>query len=845
MRGAGGNPGPYRDQADDLKLGAPVALKFLPQAARHHQALLERQLAEVRIARQISHPNICRVYDASEIDGQQFLSMEYIDGEDLASLLRRIGRLPREKALQIARQLCAGLAAAHEKDYLHRDLKPANIMIDGRGRARITDFGLAALADEVSGRDVRSGTPAYMAPEQLAGEEVTKRSDIYSLGLVLYELFTGRRAFAEESAGQRLETPLSSDDVTRPSSHVEGIDRAVESVILRCLENDPGQRPASALAVAAAIPGGDPLAAAVAAGETPSPELVAQAGSAGSLGPGVAWSLLVVLIAGLGLNAWLGERTQLFNTVGWPKPPAVLEERCREIARGLGYSQQAMDSQAGTTVNFPLVSWLNEKKIDEKKADLENVGKPAVSFWYRESPSYLERLNAFGLLGSSTFQDPPISLEGMTWVSIDPSDGRLLHFVAVPPEIQPQDQPRAQPDVASTNWAAVLEMAGLDPAALRSVEPGWSPKHYADELRAWEPVVVEQGRVPLRVEAASHRGRVVSFRLVGPFDQRVRFTGSEQVAKAGLLSGYAYLSGLAVAAVLGLLVVAMRNLRSGRGDRRGATRLSLFLWLGSFSAWILGAHHVATPLEFLYLGGGLGAACLSAGIGFVGYLAIEPYMRRLWPDLLVSWSRLIEGRWRDPLVGRHILLGSLVGVTYALIVRLGNAAGTLVGVQSYLNWSEFSVNVLSLHHVVASVLRSVTFSTASGMILVGLLPVLHLLVRKRWLAAAAFVATLLAYLAAGLTTLSVWEAGWQIAAVAALALPLVVLVLFRGGGLLPLLVANIASNLLLSFPLTADPSAWYFGVSTLILGVPLALGIYGFSVATVGRPILGGELAVR
>ena len=121
--------------------------------------------------------------------------MEYIDGEDLSSLLRRIGRLPEDKAVEVARQICAGLGAAHDEGVLHRDLKPANVMIDGRGRARITDFGLAGLADEITGRDISSGTPAYMAPEQLTGKEVSARSDIYSLGLVLYEVFTGRKAF--------------------------------------------------------------------------------------------------------------------------------------------------------------------------------------------------------------------------------------------------------------------------------------------------------------------------------------------------------------------------------------------------------------------------------------------------------------------------------------------------------------------------------------------------------------------------------------------------------------------------------------------------------------------------
>ena len=187
-------------RADDLTLGQPVALKFLPDEAARDQGLLERFKNEVRIARRVSHPNVCRVYDVGDVEGHTFFTMEYVDGEDLASLLRRIGRLPEDKALDIARQLCAGLAAAHAKGVLHRDLKPANIMLDGRGQVVITDFGLAGVADQIQGAEVRSGTPAYMAPEQLAGKEVSTRSDIYSLGLVLYEVFTGKRAFAEKPA---------------------------------------------------------------------------------------------------------------------------------------------------------------------------------------------------------------------------------------------------------------------------------------------------------------------------------------------------------------------------------------------------------------------------------------------------------------------------------------------------------------------------------------------------------------------------------------------------------------------------------------------------------------------
>src|SRR5512141_3114242 len=234
--GRGGMGEGYR--ADDLKLGQPVALKFLPRRLASDPSRIERFYAEVRHSRGVSHPNVCRVYDVGEIEGRHFLSMEYVDGEDLASLLRRIGRLPPDKAVEIARELCAGLSAAHDKGVLHRDLKPSNVMIDGRGRAKITDFGLAVGVEGDKGDAEVSGTPAYMAPEQLSGKGASVQSDIYALGLVLYEIFTGRKPF-EATTLADWRRKHSEDPPTAPSSVTPGLDPVVERVILRCLEKDP------------------------------------------------------------------------------------------------------------------------------------------------------------------------------------------------------------------------------------------------------------------------------------------------------------------------------------------------------------------------------------------------------------------------------------------------------------------------------------------------------------------------------------------------------------------------------------------------------------------------------
>jgi len=246
LLGSGGAGEVYR--ADDLILDQPVALKFYPRPLQGEPDAVARFHREVRLARQISHTNVCRVFDIGETEGRAFITMEFVSGEDLHSLLRRIGRLSPDKALEVALQLCSGLTAAHATGVMHRDLKPANVMLDDRGNVRITDFGLAAMANELH-HQVDAGTPGYMAPEQLAGKEVTARSDLYALGLVLYEIFTGRRGIELQSAADLRRPERKAPD----QQTLAGVNPWVRQAILQCLEPDPVHRPASALQVAATL----------------------------------------------------------------------------------------------------------------------------------------------------------------------------------------------------------------------------------------------------------------------------------------------------------------------------------------------------------------------------------------------------------------------------------------------------------------------------------------------------------------------------------------------------------------------------------------------------------------
>src|SRR5215831_17984409 len=517
--GRGGMGEVYK--AEDLKLKQIVALKFLPAAIATDGATLARFHNEVRITRQISHPNVCRVHDIDEVSGQHFLSMEFIDGEDLSSLLRRIGRLPGDKAVEIARQLCAGLAAAHDDGVLHRDLKPANVMIDERGRPRITDFGLAVVSEELRGEEVTAGTPAYMAPEQLTGKEVTQRSDIYALGLVLYELFTGKRVFEAKNIQELISLHEKSTPPT-PSSHVKDIDPLAERVILRCLEKDPKARPASAVQVALALPGGDPLAAALAMGETPSPEIVAAAGGNISLRPAVALACLIAVIIGLVVAVHFRSKTRLIDVTPFEYPPEFLAGKAREIIGRLGYPERPADSAHGFEYDHQYLEYVRRQvPAGDWRAPFSQVRPAPIYFWRRESPQQLlpiaqgwfYRWGELPDLAQVNETDPPIT-PGSLSIRLD-MQGRLTRFSAEPSQLD--EGPRHSPPPAKDDWAKLFSVAGIDAAHLAPAEPNRTPPSAFDARAAWVGTFPEQPSLEMRVEAAAWRGRPVYFEVIGPW----------------------------------------------------------------------------------------------------------------------------------------------------------------------------------------------------------------------------------------------------------------------------------------------------------------------------------------
>ena len=816
--GRGGMGEVYR--ADDLKLGQTVALKFLPESLASDPAWVERFYAEVRHARQVSHPNVCRVYDVGEIGGRHFLSMEYVDGEDLASLLRRIGRLPPDKAVEIARELCAGLSAAHDKGVLHRDLKPSNVMIDGRGRAKITDFGLAAGVEDDKGGGEVSGTPAYMAPEQLSGKGASIQSDIYALGLVLYEIFTGRKPF-EAATLADWRRKHSEDQPTAPSTVTPGLDPVVERVILRCLEKDPKARPRSVAAVAAALPGGDPLAAAIAAGETPSPEMVAAAGSDEGMKPAMAWACLLSILAGLALAAWLSPRAYRHGHVPLEKPPDALVEKSKEIARRLGYKDKPADTAWGFSGNGEYRRWVEEHdKSKTRWKDMED-GRPAsIYFWYRQSPGRLvpERFRGEDSNGVAvTESDPPPTTSGMIGVELDPL-GRLIRFEAVP---------SSGPQASSTtlDWSILLAEAGLDDAAFSPAEPQWLPPSYADARAAWVESKPERPDRPLHVEAAAVGGRPVFFELAGPWSRPPRMARLAELTQVGRDFPLLLLGIL----VVGGALIARRNLRLGRSDRRGATRLAAFVFACSMLTWAFLTSHVASDSELALLLLGASIALFLAGVCWLLYVALEPLIRRRWPDSLIAWTRLLSGRLSDPLVGRVLLAGALLGVFESISVealQLARRAFEATPPIPPLPWDTTLVGPRAVAAHLFNPAVAMFFALAAAMLFF----LLRAVLRKEWLAAAVFVL---------LFAVPSFLDGGLISGAFSLVIAAAEIFVFLRFGLLAWVFANYFGHCL-SFPLTTDSSAWYAGTSLFVLLVLAVIAVYGFRIALAGRPMFSG-----
>ena len=794
LLGAGGMGEVFR--ARDLVLDEDVAMKFLPESRAHDDAFMRRFVNEVRLARQISHPSVCRVHDIGEVEGRAFLSMEYIDGEDLATLLRRIGRLPPEKGYELAQQLCAGLAELHGAGLLHRDLKPANIMIDSQGRLKLADFGLAAAREALRAHEYGDGTPAYMAPEQLSGRAVSERSDIYALGVVLYELLSGRHpheprdgTLSERGGIDRRQPTVSL------GARVTGLADETLEIIDTCLAEDPEQRPASVLDVAAALHGGDPIAAALRAGRAPSVDAVANAKSASQLRPWQSWALALVSLVVLLLYASLGPSLTQWGLSAPQLAPSVLEDRARDVLRAVG-----VDPPSGSQMH----RLLHDPEFSTRNDTLVEGGPVPVLYEYRASPGKLMRSGA-----TVTATDPPMVTPGEVRVVLD-VQGRLRSIERVP-EIADGG--------AGVDWSGAFERARI--SRTEPVTPERVPPFASDQQEAWQASMDELER-HVRVDAASWRGAPVWFRVEAPWADPIA-EGSASTREQDLVQLVVVLVFFTV-----LVLLARRMVARGEVDGRGAFRVAAVLVLCvTLSELLTGAVGQASRVQTVF--GALQEGLLIGLIALLGYAVVEPYGRRFLPGVMVSLIRLTRGRWHDPAVGRDVLVGAAYGCFIAAVVLLRS---TLLG-GGHLYHVRLDA-LIDVGHAIGAGIGVVWIGAFSVMQVYVLFLALRWLVRRTPIAVVAFVVlwTLLELSRASPADPSATK--WLIATFFAVVVSLLVVDLIARRGLLALSAAQVMLNLLLTLPLNLDLSGWYAPASVVGLGTTALLVLGGLRVA-LGR----------
>ncbi|MHC4969081.1 MAG: protein kinase domain-containing protein [Planctomycetota bacterium] len=762
LLGTGGMGEVYR--ADDLELGQSVALKFLPERVAADPSWLRRFRNEVRTARQVAHPNVCRIYDIGEEDGHVFLSMEYIDGEDLAGVLRRLGRPSREKAIEISRQICLGLAAAHENGVLHRDLKPANIMIDGRGSARITDFGLAGFLDDLEQAEARAGTPAYMAPEQ-------------------------------------------------------------ERVIMRCLEEQPEQRPQSVYQVLAALPGGDPLAAALAAGETPSPELVANARDAGGLRPPIAVGLLIVMLAFLAVTCFV-----YAGTIVMPdRSPAVLSVVAQQVLEELGYVDLPRNSVSGYDVNTHLKESLrSQPRPHSELAELD--WPPRFRYWRRWTQGAFIP-TSFHAPEDFDFDGPTSDSDDGAVVALD-STGRLLGLV-VAPSLSGDSSER----IGNVDWSPIFRRAKLNESDATRIPPLGSPPVYCDEVAAWRMEGSAETGGPVTFQIGAIGGRPNYFEILGLDEAMTSPTHRRDT--------YTTVNAFIFVAMIFIIILAWRNLRASRGDRRNAFRCALIMAVLYALLEVLsirfGESSGLVQVGDLFSGRAGGHIVLHALTVWVIYMAIEPYVRRVWPRMLVGLVRLLSGRLRDPAAGREVLIGVVTacGLTAILVTT------------AYTEW-RFSADdsgQLPSWMVLQPMLSPVRYMSnkvhiAAGTVLAAAV-VAGWLVLVRLLTRHSLAAIVLGIVGAGsmcyVFLASIGGRSIWLTLLYSISFGVAIVLLYTRVGLL----AGIVAFFLLrpGGIFTGDFNAWFTPYGITEMAILLGLGAYGFWVSLAGQPIFKDMLA--
>jgi hypothetical protein len=550
--------------------------------------------------------------------------------------------------------------------------------------------------------------------------------------------------------------------------------------------------------------------------------MVAAAGETTGLKLPFALGWLTVAIVGLLAFYLLAAKTSGIERMDVPYSAEILNQKARDIVQQLGYTTPPADSAEGFDYNDAYLEYLHDNPKLRTSWDAALRGQPpALIYWLRESPSEMvaaEVKDNSLTPGIVDLTDPPPILSGMIQISLD-SQGRLHHLEVLPPE---KDSDTAA--FTPFDWNVLFRSAGLEQAQFQPAPSTWNSLAASDARAAWTGTWPDT-TYPLRIEAASYHGKPVYFALIGAWTEPTRMATSDETFTIKVM--HVVLSILALLLLFAAVLIAWRNWVREKADVQGAGRLGIAIFAIQMLLWIFKAHFVPSISS---LGLFVLAASSSLFVSTVVcalYLAIEPFVRRRWPHAIISWSRLMAGQVRDPLVGRDVLYGVLLGMGWALIfsifylLRLRAGDAPALGTTDYL---------LGARHVLGSWLWHLAVSVQGTLLFFFVMFVLRVILRKPWLAALTFVAVWTAIKTVGshhiLIDVSTFAAIYAIAA----------FVILRFG-FIALATGMFTVDLLLNIPITTNLSAWYTGGSLFVLLTVIGLAVWGCYAALAGQKI--------